>query len=320
MNMTKGLSLRAMEIFVTVIEKGSMSKASKQLNMTQSSISQHISNQEQLFSTALFDRSVRPLSPTPAGQTYYEHALRVLDEVTIMWGTLQKINIAPINQIRIAVIDTLADTLVLELSHKIGNLIPKGSIKISSGQTDDHREALLNRRTDLIITMDPMDDVDNMERHPLYKEPFVLVIPDEYPYESKGFDRLQIDLPFIRYSPRLPISRLIEQHLRRLRLSIPHRYELDTTRAIMPMISSGNGWTLTTPTGLLDSRHFLKNVKVIPLPFTNFHRTISLVAREKELGALPLELAQLCKSHIKNVGMMKIMDKSEWAVKEIEFH
>ncbi|WP_419901996.1 LysR family transcriptional regulator [Kiloniella sp.] len=317
--MTKGLSLRAMEIFVTVVEKGSMSEASKHLQMTQSSISQHISNQEELFSSVLFDRSVRPLSPTPAGQTYYEHALQVLDQVSLMWSTLQKINVVPLNQIRIAVIDTLADTLVPELTYKIGNLLPKGNIKISSGQTDDHREALLNRKTDLIITMDPMDDVDNMERYPLYKEPFVLVLPGDYSYDSNSFEKLLIELPFIRYSPKLPISRLIEQHLRRLRLTIPHRYELDTTRAILPMVTAGHGWALTTPTGLLDSRHFLDKVKIIPVPFTKFHRTISLVARQKELGNIPQELSELCKAHIKNVGMPQISDKLQWAINEIEF-
>ena len=320
MNMTKGLSLRAMEIFVTVVEKGSMSEASKHLQMTQSSISQHISNQEQLFSTSLFDRTVRPLSPTPAGQTYYEHAQQVLDQVTIMWSTLQKINIVPLNQIRIAVIDTLADTLVPELTYKIGTLLPKGNIKITSGQTDDHRDALLNRRTDLIITMDPMDDVDNMERHPLYREPFVLALPEDFFYDPDDFQNLRTTLPFIRYSPKLPISRLIEQHLRRLRLTIPHRYELDTTRAIMPMIAAGHGWTITTPTGLLDSRHFLGKVKVVHLPFTNFHRDISLVARNEELGKLPFELATLCKDYIKTIGMAEIVEKMPWAIKEIDFY
>ena len=320
MNMTKGLSLRAMEIFVTVVEKGSMSEASKHLNMTQSSISQHISNQEQLFSTTLFDRTVRPLAPTPAGQTYFEHAQQVLDQVGIMWSTLQKINIVPLNQIRIAVIDTLADTLVPELTYKIGQLLPKGNIKITSGQTDDHRDALLNRRTDIIITMDPMVDVDNMERHLLYREPFLLALPEAYPYQADDFEKLYNKLPFIRYSPKLPISRLIEQHLRRLRLNIPHRFELDTTRAIMPMVAAGRGWTLTTPTGLLDSRHSLENVKIVPLPFTSFHRDISLVARNKELGTLPLELVNLCKKHLKNVALREIEEEMPWAIKEINFY
>ncbi|WP_120495894.1 LysR family transcriptional regulator [Kiloniella sp. EL199] len=320
MEITKGLNLRALEIFVTVVEKESMSKASQQLGMTQSSISQHITHQEQLFSTLLFDRSVRPIILTPVGRIYYEHALRVLETVTEMWGTLHNIDTAPLKKIRIAVIDTLADTLIPELTHCVGELYPEGSVTITSGQTDDHREALLNRKTDIIITMDPMDDIDQMERYPLYQEPFLLVFPKDFPYEKKAFDHLKATLPFIRYTPRLPISRLIEQHLRRLRLNLRHRYELDTTRAIIPMIAAGHGWTLTTPSGLLDCRHLLDNVKLSPLPFTNLYRTISLVAREKELGDLPLQLSKFSIQYIQSNRILGITNDSDWMLRNTTFY
>ncbi|WP_299371693.1 LysR family transcriptional regulator [uncultured Kiloniella sp.] len=298
MEITKGLNLRALEIFVTVVEKESMSKASQHLGMTQSSISQHITQQENLFSTVLFDRSIRPISLTPAGHVYYQHAQKVLETVTDMWGTLHNLDTAPLKKVRISVIDTLADTLIPELTQCVGELYPKGSVTITSGQTDDHREALINRKTDIIITMDPMDDIDKMERYPLYKEPFVLVTPQDKPIKFINNEIQASGLPFIRFTPKLPVSRLIEQHLRRLKIRPPYRYELDTTRSIMPMIAAGAGWTITTPTGLLESRHFLLGVSISPLPFTPLHRTISLVAREHELGDLPSQLAKKAIMHL----------------------
>ncbi|WP_020593951.1 LysR family transcriptional regulator [Kiloniella laminariae] len=304
--MTKNMNLRAMEIFVIVVDKGSMADASKALGMTQSSISQQVSNQEDLFAVRLLDRSVRPLTPTPAGQLYYDHAIRTLDAATGMWNALQKADQNSLYQIRVAVIDTLADTLIPALSYDLGKRYPAGRIKIWSGQTGDHRTALLERKTDLIITMDQMEDIDAMERYPLYREPFVLAIPTAAKKEGDLLGFLIKNLPFIRYSPRLQIGQLIEQQLRRLRLNIPHRYELDTTRAIMPMVAAGQGWTITTPTGLLDCRHFLDNVKVLPLPFASFSRQISLVSRDRELGKLPKQLARICQEHVKTVAMPQI--------------
>ncbi|MCZ4282535.1 LysR family transcriptional regulator [Kiloniella laminariae] len=317
--MTKNMNLRAMEIFVIVVDKGSMADASKALGMTQSSISQQISNQEELFAVKLLDRSVRPLTPTPAGQLYYDHAIKTLDAATGMWNAMQKADQNSLYQIRVAVIDTLADTLIPALSYDLGKRYPAGRIKIWSGQTGDHRTALLERRTDLIITMDQMEDVDSMERYPLYREPFVLAIPATVAKEGDLLDVLVKKLPFIRYSPRLQIGQLIEQQLRRLRLNIPHRYELDTTRAIMPMVAAGRGWTLTTPTGLLDCRHFLENVKILPLPFTSFSRQISLVARDRELGNLPRQLALICQEHIKAIAMPQILSKLPPEIESVSY-
>ncbi len=300
MEITKGLNLKALEVFVTVVEKESMSKASQHLGMTQSSISQHITQQENLFSAVLFDRSIRPITLTPAGHVYYQHALRVLEAVTTMWGTLHNLDTAPLKKVRISVIDTLADTLIPELTQCVGELYPKGSVTVTSGQTDDHREALLNRKTDIIITMDPMDDIDKMERYPLYKEPFILAYPKNKPVTFTNNQIQTSGLPFIRFSPKLPVSRLIEQHLRRLKIRPPYRYDLDTMRSIMPMIAAGAGWAITTPTGLLESRHFLQGVSLKPLPFTPFYRTISLVAREHELGDLPSELARKTIIHLRH--------------------
>ena len=52
-------------------------------------------------------------------------------------------------------------------------------------------------------------------------------------------------------------------------------------------LTAGMGFTLLTPTLLLDGLAEGMEIDVHPLPFAGFHREIALVTRERELGDLP---------------------------------
>ena len=69
----------AMEVLVKVIDTGSFSAAARQLGVGQPAVSKTIAQLETRIGVKLLLRSTRGLSPTEAGQRYYEHAQRALD-------------------------------------------------------------------------------------------------------------------------------------------------------------------------------------------------------------------------------------------------
>lgn len=69
-----------MEAFVRIIETGSFSAAARQLRVGQPSISKAVAQLEERLGTRLISRSTRGLTPTEAGQVFYERAKRALDE------------------------------------------------------------------------------------------------------------------------------------------------------------------------------------------------------------------------------------------------
>lgn len=69
-----------METFVRVVETGSFSAAGRLLHVGQPAISKTIAQLEQRLGVKLLTRSTRGLSPTEAGQNYYERAKRALEE------------------------------------------------------------------------------------------------------------------------------------------------------------------------------------------------------------------------------------------------
>lgn len=72
--------LRAMEVFVRVIEAGSFSAAARDLRMGQPAVSKMIVALEDRLQVRLLARSTRHLNPTQAGQNFYERAKRALAE------------------------------------------------------------------------------------------------------------------------------------------------------------------------------------------------------------------------------------------------
>lgn len=70
----------AMETFVRVVDAGSFSGAARDLGIGQPAVSKLIAGLEDWLQVRLLVRSTRRLTATEAGQIYYEHARRALDE------------------------------------------------------------------------------------------------------------------------------------------------------------------------------------------------------------------------------------------------
>lgn len=88
--------ISTMRAFVRVHETRSFSAAAKDLNLSQPSISKAVAQLEQELGVQLFLRSTRGLSPTDAGQTFYQHALRTLDEAELAMQSVSGAN-APLS-------------------------------------------------------------------------------------------------------------------------------------------------------------------------------------------------------------------------------
>ena len=72
--------LAAMEAFVRVVETGSFSAAARALNVGQPAVSKTIAQLEGRLGVRLLMRSTRGLSPTEAGQSFYDRARRAIEE------------------------------------------------------------------------------------------------------------------------------------------------------------------------------------------------------------------------------------------------
>ena len=156
---------------------------------------------------------------------------------------------------------------------------------LETGASHRLLDQLEARALDMVIAADlGSEGADDgwREVHPLMVEPFVAVLP-------KG--KTPEDLPLILYTARHLMGRQISSHLARQNVKLTHRFELDSYRAILAMVSAGAGWSILTPLALHHASRFREGLDVRPLPFAPFERSLSLSARAGVLKEMPGQVA-----------------------------
>jgi DNA-binding transcriptional LysR family regulator len=289
MDLPQSFDLRSIRVFVMVAEAGGMTSAAKQLGLTQSSVSQIVSNLEDALGSPLFDRSVRPLALTASGTTLYERGRAMLAEAGDLYRDLRERERKQLSSLTLAMAESIANSVGPPLVAEQRGLARRW--RIWAGISPDNHAALMNHTVDAVVTTtDELDGVEGLESHAILTEPFLLVFPASYDGPSEPLDALT-SMPFVRYSLRSAIGRQIEAQLNRLRLRVPIEVEFDTAVSQFAAVADGMGWSMTTPLCLLQELGRLERLRIEPLTRGRFSRPVSLVARGGDLGPTPELLA-----------------------------
>jgi len=301
---------KALAIFITVVETSSMSDAAKKLAMTQSAISQSVKMFETELGVTLLDRSMRPMHVTAAGNAVYSCASRWLSEMTALKNQLCTANARRMPLLRCGLVDSFASTggpsLIKNIAHRAEKL------SVISGASPIMWEGIKNRDLDLAITMPPPAPIPGISQIPLLQEAYVLALPKSYDTEYRELKDLVQSLAFIRYSGRTPSGTEAENYLKWLRLQPGPGLEFDTADAVLSMVASGLGWTITTPLCLLQARSHLASVKCDPLPGPAVHRHLVIMCRSGELGKLPEEIVAIATRILREEVFQEISQYVPW--------
>ena len=229
----------------------SMSLAAAKLGMTQSAVSQAMRKLEADLGVTLVVRGRRPVTLTAAGVTLEQRAEPLLREAAGLAQALRNVGNVPAQLVRLGLVDTFASTagpgLVRELTASATRVV------IWSGLAPSLGAALLDRDVDAIVTPDPLDDIDGLRRFPLWKEPFLLLLPQALRAEAATLtlNSLAAALPLVRYSARSHTGLQVERHIRRVGVVAERRLEVDGSDTLVAMVAAGVGWAISTPLCLL---------------------------------------------------------------------
>jgi len=306
------ITLRAIEVFVAVIEAGSIATGARRLAASPSTVSQQISNLETALGARLFDRAARPLTLTPAGFAFQRRALRILDEASRAKTELAELELTSLPRLRLAVIEDFDSDVTPELLIRLAGLLPSCNLICHAGHSHENVAALEARREDLVVATEIDSAPDWIEQHPLMREPFVLVTSKGL-LRDRGEPREQLlAAPMVRYTATQIIGQQIEAHLRRLRFAPPQRFEFDSNASVMAMVAKSEAWAIMTPLGYLSAPRFHSAVEIRPLPFKGFTRSLSLYARRGVLGALPARAAGLLRDLIAEHAIARLATVAPW--------
>ena len=293
--------LRSLEVFVAIAEHGQITRAAAALGLSQSAVSQHLSNLEANYDTTLVDRSLRPMRLTLTGEALRQHATDILQRVDLVNSDLDQIHRQHIPLLRIGLLPSLATLLTPTLIDTAKSLYQVPRISLFADLSNTHQQLIKSRRVDLLVTSQAFYDLDGLERHPILEERFLLLLPPGQAFDG-DLEKLAAELPMVRFSPSTPTGLLVDQHLRRCNLHIERYYDADRTTMVMAAVAAGHGFCILSPTLLLDGLIEGMALEIMPLPLAPLGRRIMLVNRSGELDQLPQRLCEAIRARLGEAG------------------
>lgn len=133
-------TLKSLQVFKAIVEKGSFTKASEQLNMSLAMTSKHLQHLENYVQAKLLHRNNRNLSLTEVGQQYYAEAIQALELLQDAKSKAQAGSILPEGKLRLVAPLWFATPYFVQLLADFQQLYPKIQLSVD----------LENRFTDLI--------------------------------------------------------------------------------------------------------------------------------------------------------------------------
>ena len=142
-------NLSSYRIFYTVANTGNISKAAKELYISQPAISKSIQKLEESVGCKLFSRSSRGVVLTDEGKLLYEHVSEAFETLTMGEEKLKRSIELGVGHLKIGVSSTLCKYLLLPYLKKFIRQNPHISISISCQSTNDTLKLLEDNKIDI---------------------------------------------------------------------------------------------------------------------------------------------------------------------------
>jgi DNA-binding transcriptional LysR family regulator len=167
--------LVAMDAFVRVVDTGSFTGAAKQLRVGQPAVSKMITQIEERIGVKLLIRTSQGLTPTEAGQQFYEHAKRSVEEADEAEASARGAGATLSGKLRVSGAVTFCRLHVVPLLPKFLAMHPLLEIDIF---LDDKNVDLVEAGIDVALRMGDLQDSSLTARKIAHSSRIVVGSPD----------------------------------------------------------------------------------------------------------------------------------------------
>lgn len=143
------VKLEFYRVFYVVAKTGNLSKASKELFISQPAVSYGIKQLEEQLGGRLFVRTAKGMELTPEGRMIYEYVSRAYDELTAAENKFSQMRGLEEGTVHIGASDTISKYFILPRIEAFKKQYPKISIKITNRTTDEIMNLLKAGKVDL---------------------------------------------------------------------------------------------------------------------------------------------------------------------------
>ena len=172
-------SLSCYRIFYTVAKTGNISKAAKELYISQPAISKSIQKLEESMNCELFRRSSRGVSLTEEGELLYSHVKVAFETLALGEDRLRNSIELGVGHLKIGVSSTLCKYMLLPYLKEFIKLYPHNNISITCQSTNDTLKLLEENKIDVGLIGKP-ESLKNIDFYYLAEIKDIFVATKDY--------------------------------------------------------------------------------------------------------------------------------------------
>jgi LysR family hydrogen peroxide-inducible transcriptional activator len=178
------MTLTELRYIVAVAREKHFGKAAKACFVSQPTLSIAIKKLEEELGVQLFERRVSDITVTPIGELVVEQAQQALEAAAGVKQIAQHGKNQLVGPLRIGAIYTIGPYLFPELIPILRKLAPEMPLFIEENYTSVLTEKLKRGELDVIVIALPFSE-QGVVTLPLYKEPFVVLMPAAHPLTQR---------------------------------------------------------------------------------------------------------------------------------------
>jgi len=193
------VDFRELQYILAVAEERSFSKAAKKLYLAQPSLSQYILKVEQQLGSSLFDRTIKPLRLTDAGELYVDTAKRILDLKDKLAQQMEDLADLKIGHLTIGISPFRSTYMLPSILPAFKQEFPGIEVRLAEGTMSELEDFAIKGITSFSIMTLPIPE-DIFVYEPLMTEEIVIALPPNHPLgrAAKTTAHEHLTLPRIR--------------------------------------------------------------------------------------------------------------------------
>lgn len=237
------MDLQQLRVFRAVVDSCGFTRASEQLGLSQSTVSQHIKQLEDELGSSLFLRAGKKVYISEAGKQLVIYADRIFREFKNAEMSVRELSAMKRGTIRLG---TGATTLTYQLPKVLGEYkrrYPHIELIVITGTTESLLSQVVTQTLDLAIVMQTANTPQHIFLTPLEAEELVIVLNAEHSLARKNsLDPADLEsLPFILYEKHNAMQDLIESYFARMKISPKISMTVENIEAIKGLVIAGLG-------------------------------------------------------------------------------
>jgi len=256
------MNLNQLYYFKKLAELEHYTHASKELFITQPSLSGSISALEEELGVALFQRQGRNIKLSKYGKEFYEYVCSALEVLEKGVEKVKERSGAYGGVIDLGCIPTLTgDFLPTAINGYLKTVDAKTRFNVFNGMTLDIIEGIKSEKYDVGFCSF-LENEPNLEFQPILAQELILLVNSRHPLANEESVRLRdiSDYSLITYRQSLPIGKTIKKYLKANHLRALYAY--DDEISIGGIVSTTDQAAITARTPFLDQFHDLKLIKL----------------------------------------------------------